>query len=519
MEDILGPILRTGVTLRLLDGRLQCHGPSGDLPAELVTHIGTHESDLIEYLHGMDGYSIGPTPQLTAGSLDGRFKMSFLQEMAVVLYGAPSVRTFNLVSAMQLTGSLQPDVLQDCILDLVRRHAILRASVTSDDQGNRWLFIRDKMDVKLHYLNIAKGSTHSVANDFGTELFDLENGPLFRIGLGDLGGNQHLLILVLHHAIADGWSLALAWSEMLRRYNSSIIADRLLPPSAPLLVQFTDVMTYRHAWLNSEPAHIARAYWKKRLLGSSDPFALPYDRTTRIPDTSPAPVSGLIYKEHCRQLAALCKQERLSISTLTLAAFAIVLTCWSKRSDIVTWVTHAGRRRREVLPVMGCFFDTWLLRVAISQDMNLLDAIHAVNKAVISALPTLDLPGSQMLRQFTAVRGPDLKRIIMFNFMPSAAESVEQHSPESSDAGMANGVVRGKPHEIAPAGHFESGAIMAIYLTVLGSDDSIRWFFRHDPGCFEDESIQRVSLAFMEVLRLACERPTAPVSELTFSSH
>lgn len=505
VHQLLEMIEGAGISIWLEGSNIAFECQPGRMTPSIAGHIRTSRIELICALsrHGRREAPTRPTAQ-PISSL--RHELKFFQQMAITLYAPATVRTYNLVSAVRIHGRLRMEFLAASLRALLQRHEILRSRFDWDEDGNHWLCITEDHSLHIESLRAYGPTPHAAARAFGGQPFQCRNAPMLRLGVGEISKDEHLIVLVMHHAIADGWSLAVAWSDLLRGYNWLTAPGIGPPPRSPLALQFTDVMRQQRDWLDSPAAKAATTYWRSHLHGCADPFLLPYDQCSGPEDSKVDDAnSGALVSSECADLFAYSRHAKVSLATLTLTCFAILLARWSGRPDVVTWVTHAGRQRADVQALIGCFFDTWLLRARLAPDIALRDALKIVNAAVISALPTLSLPGAVMCDQFENVRGKDLRRVTLFNFMPWHSKDANPYVAAPTPAMIEAGAVSAQTEEIyPPTAHFEPGAVIALYLTVQASHDAFSWSFRYDPMAFSTATIRRISSEFGEVLRSAC---------------
>lgn len=494
LDELIETLCRQDVSLWLEDNQVRFHCRQGSLDATLRATLSANRTPLVERLSTLDGRGIG-MPLLRRARLDTTHRLLFLQDMSVELYTPGAQARLHLVGRKRLIGSLDIGKLRSCVEDLVRRHAILRATIAPGDVWRRSLSISAALCVDIEML--APGS--DALKSFEHRPFDLERGPLFRFGVLSETNDRHLVTLVLQHAIADGLSVSLAWLEILRRYEALVSGKAVPLPELPF--QFPDVMRYRHEWNHSIAAKQARAYWRDKLSDCADPFTLPYDPMPCADrPQSPNPPQGALNETDFNDLSQVAKTYQLTLANLTLGAFAIALSRWSGRSEIVSWVAHSGRRRRESFRLIGCFADHWLLRVFLPPHSTTLEGLRAVSAAANEAQWAIELPGVDIAAQFTAIPGESLDRIIIFNFMPSGKLD-SSTGPEH--IAVEDNLFAESVEPSTPSAYTESGSRIALMTTVYASATGIHWAVRYDPDCFSTTSAEAFCFALGTVLRQA----------------
>ena len=136
---------------------------------------------------------------------------------------------YHMPACVEISGPLSYAVLEASIQNLLDRHEILRTTFEEVD-GELSQIVAASKTFKLEVSDVKPEA--GVARDSQiTELlrgeaqlpFDLSRGPLFRVKLFHIGANEHILIVTLHHIIADGWSQNIVQRELWSFYE--ILSD------------------------------------------------------------------------------------------------------------------------------------------------------------------------------------------------------------------------------------------------------------------------------------------------------
>lgn len=114
-----------------------------------------------------------------------------------------------------------------------------------------------------------------IAAQTAQEPFDLQRGPLIRTRLLRLDTDQHLLLLVLHYTIADGWSLSIVWRELAALYAAAHSEQPSDLPELP--IQYADFSHWQRQWLQGTVLETQLAYWRKQFADRPPALELPTD--------------------------------------------------------------------------------------------------------------------------------------------------------------------------------------------------------------------------------------------------
>lgn len=226
-----------------------------------------------------------------------------------------------------------------------------------------------------------------------TRPFNLEEGPLMRLNLFQIGHDIHHFVWSHHHIIIDGWCLPIILRDLFDAYLSAL-AGKPLPH--PARRPYRDYI----AWYLQQDNDRARAFWEDRLGDLMAPTPLPYDRR---PGTIKTPEVG--DKEVCLSedlsvaLTELARRERITLSTLMQAAWAVLLSRYSNQDDVCFGVTVSGRPAdlKGAEDMVGLFINTLPLRVKCGPGLRASDLLQDVQRL------------SQAMREYEYSFLPDVK--------------------------------------------------------------------------------------------------------------
>ncbi|MDI6103004.1 amino acid adenylation domain-containing protein [Actinoplanes sp. NEAU-A12] len=315
----------------------------------------------------------------------------------------PGNPLYNIAGGVWLRGPVDRAALQQAVTGVVRRHEVLRTVLRATPDG----------DVRQHVLAAAEqripvvavdGDPLVAAREFAAEPFDLANGPLLRCRLLDTGDGSHLLVVVVHHSAADGWSLDLLINDLAALYRSAVTGSA--SGLAPLPVQYADYAWWQQSWLASPAAAAQLDHWE-RVLAGAPLLEVPADRPWPAqPSFAGDAVTLNLPAEAGRQLAELAASERATPFVVALSGFAVVLSRWSRQTDLVIAVPVAGRSTAEISPLVGFFVNTLPVRLDLSGNPSLRELVRRVRDAVREAQSHADIPFDAIVEKLRPERDP-----------------------------------------------------------------------------------------------------------------
>ncbi|MDF1530494.1 MAG: condensation domain-containing protein, partial [Sedimenticola sp.] len=210
--------------------------------------------------------------------------------------------------------------------------------------------------------------------------FNLSEPPLLRLTVIQAAEDKYHIVLNHHHALLDGWSVSLLFQEVFSLYNAYTRDQDLTLPTTP---PFCDYIT----WLQSRNLKVAEAYWRRELDGIV-PLMWGQVLSPSSPPTGPSQPAEEVKRLSIRATAALqamARRQHLTISTLVQGTWAILLSHYSRREDVLFGVTVSGRHSElpGMMTMVGLFINTLPLRVRILPQSRLLEWLHAIQDKVI----------------------------------------------------------------------------------------------------------------------------------------
>ncbi|MEH1814616.1 MAG: MupA/Atu3671 family FMN-dependent luciferase-like monooxygenase [Nostoc sp.] len=350
-----------------------------------------------------------------AGSELNCFPLSFAQQrLWFALQLTPNASAYNISAAVKLTGSLKIDALHQSLNEIVQRHEILRTTFTTV-KGQPMQIIAPFGTVNLSIIDLPETEVQQVAIAEAQKSFDLTTGPLLRITLLRLHETEHVLLLTMHHIIADGWSIGVFVQELAEFYHTG----SQLPD---LSIQYADFALWQREWLQGETLDKLLAYWRQQLAGSNFILDLPTDRPRRsfasCRQTSPIQTftgqkQMLVLPQFLvKELKALSRSEGVTLFMTLLAVFQVLLHRYSQQDDILVGTPIANRNLGETEPLIGMFVNTLILRTDLSGNPSFRALLQRVRAVALGAYAHQDLPFEKLVEELQPQR--DLSRNPIF---------------------------------------------------------------------------------------------------------
>jgi amino acid adenylation domain-containing protein len=393
----------------------------------------------------------------------------------------PESTAYHLHVTLRLTGALDRAALQVAVDAVLRRHAALR-TVFEDADGELLQHVQEPPTLPICWL---PGSDDDALAACVETPFDLARGPLWRVVVAG-GGEVHVLVVVVHHIVADGWSMGVLFGDLATAYNAA--RRGAAATLAPLPLQYTDYARWQHARLAAGELERQLAYWRRQLAGAPPALPLPTDRPR-----PPVQAHRGAWAE-CRLDAALrdachrlARETGCTLFMVLAGALAAVLGRLAGTTDVLLGTPVAGRGRTELEGLVGFFVNTLVLRVDLGGNPAFRALLARVRRTALDAYAHPDLPFEQLVEVLNPPRdrsrNPLVQVLIALHNQPRPAYQFDALSsvvePKDSDAAKFDLSVH--------AAEEVDGLVLA---------------FNYDAALFDRDTVDEVAHALRDLLRV-----------------
>jgi amino acid adenylation domain-containing protein/non-ribosomal peptide synthase protein (TIGR01720 family) len=326
----------------------------------------------------------------------------------------PGVPGYNIATAVRVRGTLDPQALQHSLNAVVARHEALRTTFTQHD-GRAYQIIAPSLTIELPLIDLRPlphadraAEAERVLAAAARQSFDLRHGPLLRARLVQLEADCHMLLLVMHHIISDGWSLGVVVRELTTLYRAA--TDRQMALTLPdLPVQYADFACWQRQAAYEALLERQLAYWRTHLAGAPMLLDLPTDHPCPAVQTLHGAQHGFTLSASLRAaLEQLSATEGTTLFMTLLAAFNVLLYRYSGQADLLVGSPIANRRRPELEPLIGFFVNTLVLRSDLTGKPTFRAVMQRVRQVALAAYEHQDVPFERLVEALQPPR--DLSR-------------------------------------------------------------------------------------------------------------
>jgi len=360
-------------------------------------------------------------PPIESVSRDSELPLSFAQERLWFLYQLePDSAAYHMMTVLRLGGELDREALERSLSEVVMRHEVLRTRFEIVE-GQPVVVIDDPAPFKLAVTDLRhlgadereEAARRLAATEQETQ-FDLAHGPLLRVRLLQLADDEQVLLVTLHHIIADGWSIDILSRELVALYTA-FAAGEPSPLAEPRL-QYVDFAAWQRQLLRGEALETQVSYWRRQLGDNPPALQLPADRApSDLPSYRGANQNAVISEDVTQALRALSQREGATLFMTVLVAFKLLLSRLSGQEDVIVGTPIAGRSRTETEGLMGLFLNTLVLRTDMSGNPTFQELLRRGREVSLGAYAHQDVPFEKLVEELQPDR--DLTRNPFFDVM------------------------------------------------------------------------------------------------------
>ena len=469
------------------------------------------------FLAGMarEGIDFAQLPMTACDGIAERDGLSYAQQRMWFLWQLePTSAAYNLPMAVRLDGDLQVEALEQAFSRLAARHECLRTTFGQDGE-RAFQRVAEPQPLKLPVTDLSGlpeaqrwplAQQHMMAE--ATQAFDLQNGPLLSLRLLRLAEREHVLLLTLHHIIADGWSMNILIDEFMRTYDA-LVAGRE-PTLAPLTVHYRDYALWQRSWVEAGERERQLDYWRTQLGDEHPVLELPTDRAYPAQSSHQgARLETVIDAALREELKSLAQRQGVTLFVVLLAAFKTLLHRYSGQTDIRVGGLIANRTRSETEGLIGFFVNTQILRSAVTAQTPFTELLQSLRQAALGAQAHQDLPFDALIEALQPARSQSHNPLfqVMFNHQPLVTDLHQ--------AQLASGLRVGYlTEEQLAGGARQHAATSDLMLDTREEGEQLFAAFTYATDIFDAATIAALAGHWRNILQSVCRDPQQLIGDV-----
>ncbi|HEX4783494.1 MAG TPA: amino acid adenylation domain-containing protein [Candidatus Sulfotelmatobacter sp.] len=436
------------------------------------------------------------------------FPASFAQERLWFLdQFEPGSAAYNIPRVFRICGPLHVDVLTRAFQATVQRHAALR-TIFDSIEGEARQVVLSSRDVEIPVVDLSgvpakerESAALRMAAEEGMKPFDLSEGPLLRLTLLRLDPETWMLVLVMHHIIADGWSISRLFRDVTKTYAAFL--ENTEPNLPELSIQYTEYAQWQREYMSGEVLQKEIEFWRNTLAGAQTLLDLPTDHSRPPMQTWHGARKEITFSARAlAQLKALARKENATLFMVTMAAFQALLWRYTQQESILVGTPIAARNHMEIEELVGLFVNTLIFRTDFPSKLSFRDLIRRVRAYSLDAYMHQDVPFEKLVEELVPHRALDRPPLfqVMFIFqnIPKQIFEISGLTIEELD--------------------FETGIAKFDLTAEVWEDGEFHCQFEYNTDLFEHPTIERMLGHFERLVLGAIENPDLACAELPMMS-
>jgi amino acid adenylation domain-containing protein len=410
---------------------------------------------------------------------------------------------YNMPLALRFKGPLDVAALERSLALLVHRHGILRTTFQQDAQDMPVQVLSAESQVALEQVSPADWDhSHAALGSEAARPFPLQDAPPWRVKLFHVADGEAILLLTLHHILADGWSISRLVQELKEIYHADISGISLA--LAEPMIQYRDYALWQRQQFETDNTQELIQHWQAQLRGIPGRLALPTDRPCPAVETHPGSLARFrIEPALAAELRELSRNQHTTLFMTLLAGFCVLLARYSGQRDLVIGTPIANRNRKDVEELIGLFLNTVPIRIKLDGDPTVAALLERVRTASIDAFAHSEMPFEKLIQCLDVARDPAFPPVVQVLFV------VQDQPVGASKIGDL---------QIAPLELPSQTSKFPLSLYIFTTEPHLEGAFEYNTDLFDRSTVERLRRHLEQLYREMVASPERPVASLQLMS-
>ncbi|MDK2979749.1 MAG: hypothetical protein PWQ55_96 [Chloroflexota bacterium] len=419
-----------------------------------------------------------------------------------IVHSEPDNPSTHSPFALRLQGRLDVERLQRSLETLIARNEILR-TVFYLEKGEPFQKVLLEARLHLHKVDLTRekdpaAEARTRITDANLETLDIYSAPPYRLTLYQLGREEYVLGIIIHHIIIDGWSAELFKRELAQVYGQFADAAQVDLPETP--IRYADFACWQRSEAFEQLIRPQYDYWQEKLAGAEGATLLPPDKVRPAAKTSNAATLWLTLSgEIMQRLQDFCRDQQTTPFPVLLSAFALALNRHTHQDVLRIGSFFANRPYSQVQSIMGPFINGLVLQVELGGAASFLELVQRARTTVNEAHAHQEVPIEKVIEMTQAGRDRSLRTLfgVVFNFV-----NVPQNNTRTQDLKVDYFT-------------FDTGTVTYdLYVEFNRTPEGIQFGFEYNTDIYLEDTIARLMQHFQLALEEGLQNPVQDLAAL-----
>ncbi len=497
IEDYLEHLRLGGVQLWLQDGKVR-YRPSGVLAPDDLATLRARSAEVVAALQG--GTPVRAVRPAAIPLSEHQQGMWFLDQLG--LLGT----AYNQTQGYRISGELDTSALRAAVMEIVRRHEILRTRFPAVD-GVGTQVVEPSAAAPFQWTDLSgldqdaqTDRLSAIWRESAEHRFDLSRSMSFLTELVRLSPTDHVLIFRSHHMVIDGPSHANLFTELRAIYAA--FRSGQPSPLPELAIQYADYAVWQQERMRGTQAEKDLEFWRRELSGAPEQLELPLDHPrSNLNERVAGVVSVPLDPALVAQLRQLAQDHECTLFMVLLSAFHTLLARWSGQSDVSIGLAVDGRSHPQVEANIGHFINTIVLRAELPDDLTFANLLTQQRERLVETYEHRHVPIDRLVAELRPQRDVSVQPLyqVLFTYMVSDSLDLDGLQVEPLDVGSQS-------------------AMFDIMLFAAEKGDRLDIGLEYATNLFDRDTMQRLAGYFCTLLAGVVSTPDARIEDLPLMS-
>lgn len=399
--------------------------------------------------------------------------------------------TYNVSVVVEFKHLVDEEFVSDCVYKIIDRHDSLRTGfVVHNEEIVQTIY--PSVPIKIEQINIPESKLQDTITNF-PKPFDLARPPLIRCGLIRVDILKHVLIFDLHHIIADGTSIGIILEEFYDLYQNKDLPQKQY--------DYKDFVMWQNNLIDSKSIKDQEQYWLNRFKDDVPELKIPCDYNHPETITFQGKRKKFSINAKCsHSITDLLKKENITLFIFMLACYNILLSKYTKQTDIVIGTGTANRQHPDLQRMVGMFVNMLALRNAPSPEKSIRVFLREVKKTALDAFENQDYQFDWLVNKLglsgSANKNPLFNTLLIvqnINFFDNTIPDIASLQYENA----------------TPTSKFD----LSMFI-VQNKEGGLNCELEYNTSLFNESTIRKMISHFQNIIRYVLDNPDSLIMEV-----